>query len=255
MFELDKVTFRAGSRTLLAPLSLQLKPGCITGLLGHNGSGKSTLLKLLARQHSPSSGDIRYQEQPLANWSARAFARQVAYLPQHPPLTDGLSVAELVALGRYPWHGPLGRFSRDDQRHVDQAIERTGLTSLSRAAVNYLSGGERQRAWLAMLLAQNSRFMLLDEPTSALDVAHQLQVLQLIRQLCDELQLGVVIVLHDVNLASRICDDIIALRQGQLVFQGTPADLLQPAQLTALYGVPMQTLCAPGSPLPLAFIE
>ncbi|MCJ8170009.1 ABC transporter ATP-binding protein [Atopomonas sediminilitoris] len=255
MFELDQVCFRAGQRTLLAPLTLALRAGQITGLLGHNGSGKSTLLKLLARQQSAHSGTVRFAQRPLDAWPARAFARQVAYLPQHPPLTDGLRVHELVAMGRYPWHGALGRFSADDRQHVEQAIERTGLTALRQASVNQLSGGERQRAWLAMLLAQNSRFLLLDEPTSALDVAHQLQVLELIRQLCDERELGVVIVLHDINLASRICDDIIALRHGQLVFQGSPRELLQPQQLTQLYGVPMQTLPAPGYALPLAYIE
>ncbi len=254
MFELDQVSFRAAGRTLLAPLSIRLQAGRITGLLGHNGSGKSTLLKLLARQQAPASGRLSYAGRALPKWSARAFARQVAYLPQQPPLTDGLRVQELVALGRYPWHGPLGRFSTTDHAHVERALTRTGLNELRDAPVNQLSGGERQRAWLAMLLAQDSRFLLLDEPTSALDVAHQQHLLQLIRQLCSELQLGVVIVLHDINLASRICDDIIALRQGQLVFQGTPAELLQPAQLSQLYGVPMQTCSAPGCALPLAYI-
>jgi ferric hydroxamate transport system ATP-binding protein len=244
-FTLERVSFEAGGRTLLHPVDLTLARGSVVGLLGHNGSGKSTLLKLLARQQPPSAGTIRLQDRPLDAWASRAFARAVAYLPQHLPATDGLTVRELVALGRYPWHGALGRFGDDDRKMVDDALRATDVAAFAERSADSLSGGERQRAWLAMLVAQRSDCLLLDEPISALDVRHQIEVLALVRSLALARGLCVVVVLHDVNLAARYCDRLVALRQGRIIVEGTPAEFMRDDVLTDVYDIRMGTVAHP----------
>ncbi|KQT85391.1 ATP-binding cassette domain-containing protein [Aurantimonas sp. Leaf443] len=251
-FVLSGVHKAIGGRTLLHPLTLALAPGRVTGLLGRNGSGKSTLLKMLARQDAPSGGAIRLGDRPLAAYGDRDFARRVAYLPQHPPATEGLRVRELVALGRYPWHGALGRFSAEDGRKVEEALALTDLSALAERAVDTLSGGERQRAWIAMLVAQDARCLLLDEPISALDVAHQVEVLDLVARLSRERALSVVVVLHDVNMAARFCDELLALRDGRLVARGDPESVMTGEGLERIYGIPMTIVRHPGRALPMA---
>ncbi|WP_179233414.1 ATP-binding cassette domain-containing protein [Burkholderia sp. AU16741] len=244
-FALERVSFEAAGRVLLHPVDLAFARGSVVGLLGHNGSGKSTLLKLLARQQRPHGGTIRLQGRPLDAWANRALARAIAYLPQHLPSTDGLTVRELVALGRYPWHGALGRFGDDDRAMVDEALRATDTAAFADRAADSLSGGERQRAWLAMLVAQRSECLLLDEPISALDIRHQIEVLALVRALALERGLCVVVVLHDVNLAARYCDRLVALRQGRVVVDGTPAEFMCDAVLTDVYDVRMGTVAHP----------
>lgn len=252
-FEIDAAGFVAGGRALLAPLTLRLEPGRFHGLIGHNGSGKSTFLKLLARQERPSSGGIRLGGTPLPDWPARTFARAVAYLPQAAAPAPGLTVRELVAFGRYPWHGPLGRTSAADRTHVEEAMVRADLGRFADRLVDTLSGGERQRAWVAMLVAQDSRFVLLDEPTSALDLCQQLEVMRLLRRLTRERGVGVVAVLHDINMAARFCDGLYALHGGTLRHVGTPAEIMSAPVLEAIYGLPMTVVTHPltGGPVGL----
>ncbi|AEA65964.1 ATP-binding cassette domain-containing protein [Burkholderia gladioli] len=244
-FALERVSFEAAGRVLLHPVDLAFARGSVVGLLGHNGSGKSTLLKLLARQQRPHGGTIRLQGRPLDAWANRALARAIAYLPQHLPGTDGLTVRELVALGRYPWHGALGLFGDDDRATVDEALRATDTAAFADRAADSLSGGERQRAWLAMLVAQRSECLLLDEPISALDIRHQIEVLALVRALAFERSLCVVVVLHDVNLAARYCDRLVALRRGGVVVDGTPTEFMCDAVLTNVYDVRMGTVAHP----------
>jgi ferric hydroxamate transport system ATP-binding protein len=233
--------------TLLHPLTLDLPAGLSVGLVGHNGSGKSTLLKLIGRQLEPTQGEIRFQDRRLRDWSSRAFARKLAYLPQNTPVAPGMTVRELVALGRYPWHGALGRFGETDQAKVDEAIARTALGALSDRLVDTLSGGERQRAWIAMLIAQDAECLLLDEPISALDIGHQLEVLGLTSTLSRAEGITVVTVLHDINMAARFCDWIIALRGGRLIAEGTPEDIMTPEMLERIYEVRMDVMRQPDS--------
>ncbi|KAF1011249.1 MAG: Iron(3+)-hydroxamate import ATP-binding protein FhuC [Pseudomonas fluorescens] len=245
LFHLEAAGVRIGTRTLLHPLDLQLDSGRVYGLVGHNGSGKSTLLKLLARQLTPTTGTLTLAGEPLAGWSSRAFARQIAYLPQQPPEVDGMLVRELVALGRHPWHGALGRFGAQDRQWVEDAMHATDVAQYAERAVDSLSGGERQRAWIAMLVAQNCRCMLLDEPTSALDVGHQIAVLDRVRTLCTQRGMGAVIILHDINMAARFCDEIIALGEGRLLMQVPAGEVLQETHLQHIYGTPMGVLRDP----------
>jgi iron complex transport system ATP-binding protein len=245
LFELDEVGFSISGRALLEPLSLRLAARRVVGLVGHNGSGKSTLLKILARQQPATTGAVRFEGKALPLWGNRPLARKLAYLPQQTPPAAGMLARELVALGRYPWHGALGRFGVADRAKVEEAMALTGTGSLADRLVDTLSGGERQRVWLAMLVAQDTSCLLLDEPTSALDIAHQIEVLALIRRLSHEKGLGVVIVMHDINMAARFCDEILALRAGGLIAKGRPTDIMQSATLERIYGIPMGTITTP----------
>lgn len=246
-FDVSNLSVRIGDTAIIRNLDIGFQEGEVTALLGHNGSGKSTLLKVLARQLTPSSGEARLLGHSFRDTGAREFARMVGYLPQHPPGTDGLTVRELVALGRYPWRGPLGRYTDADHRLIDQAIEDTGLSQLGHRSVDTLSGGERQRAWIAMLLAQQTRCLLLDEPISALDVKHQVETLRLVHRLAMQRDLTVVVVLHDVDLAARFCDRLVALRSGLLIADGRPSEIMTSGSLETIYGVPMGVMeRAPG---------
>ncbi|WP_346797161.1 ATP-binding cassette domain-containing protein [Halomonas sp. Bachu 37] len=245
MFEVKGATFEINGKPILKPIEHTFLEGKVYGLIGHNGSGKSTLIKLMAQQQPVSQGVIHFDQRPLNEWGYREFARQVAYLPQHLPSAENLTGRELVGFGRYPWHGLLGRHTQKDKNAVERAIALTHTEAFADRLVDTLSGGERQRVWLAMLLAQGSRFLLLDEPLAALDIAHQMEVLALIRKLCDELNLGVIIVLHDINMASRYCDELMALRHGRLLAHGKPHDMMRDSTLEAIYGLPMQVMKHP----------
>lgn len=246
-FDVRDLAVHIGSTAILHNINLAFNEGQVTALLGHNGSGKSTLLKTLARQIPASAGDVTLEGKASKSLGARAFARIVGYLPQHPPGTDGLTVRELIALGRYPWRGPLGRFRDADYALIDQAIADTDLKPFEHRSVDTLSGGERQRAWIAMLLAQQTRCLLLDEPISALDVKHQVETLRLVQRLARQRELTVIVVLHDVDLASRFCDRLVALKAGQVVADGTPAEIMDSQILESIYSVPMGVMeRAPG---------
>lgn len=238
-FDVTNLGVQIGDTAILRKVTLAFREGEVTALLGHNGSGKSTLLKVLARQLTPTSGEALLRSRPFRSTGAREFARTVGYLPQHPPGTDGLTVRELVALGRYPWRGPLGRYTDEDHRLIDQAIADTGLGDFHHRSVDTLSGGERQRAWIAMLLAQQTQCLLLDEPISALDVKHQVETLRLVHRLAQERELTVIVVLHDVDLAARFCDRLVALKSGELVADGSPREIMDPQTLGLIYSVPM----------------
>lgn len=253
-FTLDNVSFSVPGRTLLQPLSLTFPAGKVCGLIGHNGSGKSTLLKMLGRHHQPSQGQLLLNQQPVASWNSKTFAREVAYLPQQLPAAEGMTVRELVAVGRYPWHGALGRYGAEDRERVEEAIALVGLKPLAARLVDSLSGGERQRAWIAMLVAQNSRCLLLDEPTSALDIAHQVEVLALIQRLSRERGLTVIAVLHDINMAARYCDSLVALRAGEMIARGHPQEIMNGEVLEQIYGIPMGILPHPQGGAPVSFV-
>lgn len=252
-FELIGVSLRAGEKILLDTLSLDLPKGTTIGLIGHNGSGKSTLLKILANQVRPSEGRILFQGKALPDWGARELARKIAYLPQQMPSTSGMLLRELVAMGRYPWHGALGSFGTGDSDKVDEAIALTAIGPLTDRLVDTLSGGERQRVWLAMLVAQDAECLLLDEPTSALDIAHQIEVLSLVQKLSKERGLSVVLVLHDVNMAARFCDEIIGLHSGKMIARGAPEQIITPETLQQIYGLPMEVLVHPTTGHAVAF--
>ncbi|USD40284.1 ATP-binding cassette domain-containing protein [Vibrio sp. SCSIO 43135] len=254
MYQLVDASFDIEGKTILQPTSLTFQKGQVTTLLGHNGCGKSTLVKLLSRQNSPSHGKVLFEGKAVSEFSHQDFALNVAYLPQHPPITDGVTVRELVCFGRYPWKGAFGRYSKHDYQLVDDAIEKVGLTPFKDRFVATLSGGERQRAWVAMLLAQQSKCILLDEPTSALDVAHQYELLALIRELNQSLGLTVIMVLHDVNMAAKFSDELIALHSGKVIASGSPESMMTPQTLQQIYGMELALFPHPETGKPISYI-
>lgn len=247
MFTLSNVQVVRGGRSILSIESLNIPTTELTVVLGHNGSGKSTLVSLISGQQAPDRGDVLLNQQPIAELSARALAKAVAFLPQKLPTSAGLTVRELVRLGRFPWRGPFGRWQNQDEVIIDQAIAQTGVTEFAYTLADELSGGERQRAWVAMLLAQQSPVLILDEPTSALDVQHQYQLMALLAQLNQTQGCGIIVILHDLNLALRYATHIVALKQGKVDFEGDASLLADEARLSALYQTPIQLLDHPMS--------
>jgi iron complex transport system ATP-binding protein len=245
MLELQGIRVHRDNRTILSLDELSLAADAFTVILGHNGSGKSTLMKLLARQMPPDEGRIALDGQPLGHYSQREFARRIAFLPQRLPEVAGLNVRELVRLGRFPWRGMLGRWQAQDHALVEEAMAHTRVGHYADHQADLLSGGERQRAWVAMLLAQQSPLLLLDEPTSALDLSHQHDLLLLLKRLNREQQRGVIVILHDLNLALRFADRIVALKGGRLLFDRAPAELMSEQLLSELYNIPIRLIDHP----------
>ncbi|MET0673368.1 MAG: ABC transporter ATP-binding protein [Microbacterium pygmaeum] len=213
-------------RRVIEDLDLEITPGRITMIIGANACGKSTLLGVLARLRAPLGGTVELDDVDVSTIARRRFARTVGLLPQHPTAPDGLSVADLVSRGRHPHRGVFQRWNAADAAHVDEAMAWTGVTELADRPVGDLSGGQRQRVWIAMALAQDPQILLLDEPTTFLDLSHQIEVLDLLRELNRSRGTTIVVVLHDLNLAARYADELVVMSQGRIVTQGAPRDVL-----------------------------
>ncbi|PZU48360.1 MAG: cobalamin/Fe(3+)-siderophore ABC transporter ATP-binding protein [Microbacterium sp.] len=224
-------------RTVIEGLDLEIRPGRVTMIIGANASGKSTLLGTLARLRPPLVGRVELDGADAAGIPRRRFAQIVGLLPQHPTAPEGVSVAELVGRGRHPHRGIFQRWSTIDAQRVDEAMAWTGITELADRPVGDLSGGQRQRAWIAMALAQDPRILLLDEPTTFLDLAHQIEVLDLLRALNRSRGTTVVAVLHDLNLAARYADDLVVMSGGVVVAHGSPGDVLTEEVVRDAFGL------------------
>lgn len=248
MFDLENIRVARDGRDILLLDRLALASEGMTAILGHNGSGKSTLMALMARQMRPDAGRIMLEGGPLDGYRQKELARRVSFLPQRLPPVAGLSVRDLAGLGRFAWRGALGRMGPADHAVIAQAMHDTGCEDMADHMVDTASGGERQRAWIAMLLAQEAPVLLLDEPTAALDLAHAYDVMALLHRLSREARRRVVVVLHDINLAARYADRVVALKGGQVAFDGSPGRLLDPDVLRDLYGIEMTLLPHPGGP-------
>lgn len=235
MFELNDIRVVRDGRVILSVPSLTIPATELTVVLGHNGSGKSTLVDLLAGQTRPDQGEILLNNKNLTGYTKRELAQQVAFLPQKLPVSAGLTVRELVSLGRFPWRGTFGRRRPEDNIIISQAMESAGVTEFAQIPADNLSGGERQRAWVAMLLAQQSPVLILDEPTSALDIHHQYQLMRLLQDLNRTQRTGIIVILHDLNLALQYATHIIALKKGKVAFEGDAALLEDETRLSGLY--------------------
>jgi len=227
-------------------IDLALQQGEWLSLVGANGSGKSTLLKLLSRILQPQKGTVILDGKAIHTQPAQVVAQKLAILPQQQTIPAGLTVRQLVSLGRTP-HQPWWQWEldREDRQKVDEAIVETGIEQFSDRLVENLSGGERQRAFLALALAQAPQVLLLDEPTTYLDIHYQLQLLELLKHLNQQQKLSIVTVLHEVNLAARYSDRIAMLKQGSLWDIGTPAEVLTPENLAEVFGVEVIILQTP----------
>lgn len=222
-----------GPTEVVSSASAEISPGKLTGIIGPNGCGKSTLLKALARI-LPSRGWIEVRGKALASYSHRSLAQVLAMLPQSPVAPAGMLVADLVALGRHPHRKWWEQWGGGDGELVTAALEKTGCVDLADRPINALSGGQRQRVWLAMILAQNAEVVMLDEPTTYLDLSRAIDVLELVTDMTRE-GTSVVAVLHDLGLACRYCDELIVMKDGQVVAEGTPLQIISSDLLKDVY--------------------
>jgi iron complex transport system ATP-binding protein len=246
MLEIQNLTGGYGNLAIAQNINLAVQPGEWLSLIGANGSGKSTLLKLISRILAPQQGFVLLDGKEIHSQPAAIVAQKLAILPQQQTIPEGLTVRQLVSLGRSPhqawWQWEL---SLEDAEKVEKAISQTGIEKFRDRAVEQLSGGERQRAFLALALAQNPQVLLLDEPTTYLDISYQLQLLELLKQLNQEQNLTIITVLHEINLAARYSDRIALLYQGKLSDVGTPKQVLTPDRLVHTFGVEVTILETP----------
>jgi iron complex transport system ATP-binding protein len=223
--------------SIINNLSLSVPDARVTSIIGPNGCGKSTLLRGLGRLLTPRSGEVLLDGAPLASRSTREIATRISVLPQTPTAPSGLTVADLVSRGRHPRQKWYQQFSLADQSVVEDALAATDITDLADTPLEDLSGGQRQRAWISMTLAQETGILLLDEPTTYLDLAHQVDVLELVRRLNRVHHRTVVMVLHDISLAARYSDHMVAMKDGGIVMEGTPEEVVTPGLLKEVFGL------------------
>lgn len=244
------LTYAYHDKTVLDDISFDVRPGRLVGIVGPNGSGKSTLLKLLARQLPLQAGEVEIDGEPLKRHSMKALARRLAFLPQRPALADGIRVEQLVQYGRHPHQGWFSQWSEEDARQVARARELMQLDAFWHRTAASLSGGQAQRAWLGMILAQDTPLILLDEPTSALDIGHQAEVMEAVHRMTQEGR-TVLIVIHDLGVAARYCDELIALGDGRIQAMGPAREVMTKPLVDRLYHTSVDILDAPGDGAPV----
>lgn len=247
----EDATLGYGDRIVATGLTLQIPPGRVTGIVGANGCGKSTLLRALARLITPSAGQVLLDGRSLHQMPSKEVARVLGLLPQGPIAPEGIVVSDLVGRGRHPHQRMLAGWSARDYEAVAAALDATGVADLADRAVDELSGGQRQRVWIAMALAQETDILLLDEPTTFLDVAHQVEVLDLLTDLNRERGTTIVMVLHDLNLASRYCDELIAVKAGRVHAVGSPHKVVTDQLMLEVFGLDSCIIVDPVSGTPL----
>ncbi|MDO4284749.1 MAG: ABC transporter ATP-binding protein [Eubacteriales bacterium] len=233
----EKLDVAYGDTAIIRDMNIEIPRGKITSVIGPNGCGKSTLLKAMGRILRPQGGQVYLNGEDLRRLSARETATKMAILPQTPTAPGGLTVSELVGYGRFPHQRGFGRMTAQDKEVIQWAMEATGLLGLQNREVDTLSGGQRQRVWIAVALAQQTDLILLDEPTTYLDLAHQLEVLQLLYRLNREQGCTIAMVLHDLNLAARFSDCMIAVREGRVVRCGSPEEVMTQEVLARTFSI------------------
>ncbi|MEU9335546.1 ABC transporter ATP-binding protein [Streptomyces sp. NPDC048290] len=247
----EDLTLGYGDRAVIEGLDLTLAAGRITVIVGANACGKSTLLRSMSRLLAPRTGRVVLDGREVHRTPAKELARTLGLLPQSPVTPDGITVLDLVGRGRHPHQRAFARWSAEDDAAVAAALDATRTADLVDRAVDELSGGQRQRVWIAMALAQQTDLLLLDEPTTFLDISHQIEVLDLLTDLNHSRGTTIVMVLHDLNLAARYADHLIALAAGRLHATGTPAEVMTEDTVRALYGMDSRVVEDPLSGKPL----
>lgn len=242
-YEHDLTKFR------LNDISLSINEGEIVSLIGPNGSGKSTLLRVISRLLKPNSGTIYLREENIQKMKSTEVAKTLTMLPQMNNHLLDLTVRELVEFGRHPYSGNKLGLSKEDREIVEWALEVTGLSQMQNRLIPSMSGGERQRAWIAMTVAQHPKVLLLDEPTTYLDIAHQLEVMELVKDLNCQYNMTIIMVLHDINQAAKYSDRIIVLKQGQLHYDGLPHCVLCKEMFQSIFEIEAEIYNQDGRPV------
>ncbi|WP_455952472.1 iron ABC transporter ATP-binding protein [Arcanobacterium haemolyticum] len=240
MIRLRNITRTYSAEATIGPVNLDIPRGGITALVGPNGAGKSTVLTMIGRLQKPDSGEIVVGGLDVATAESNAVARILSILRQENHFVTRLTVRQLVAFGRFPYSG--GRLTAEDQRHIDTAIAFLDLEELEHRFLDQLSGGQRQRAYVAMVLAQDTDYVLLDEPLNNLDMQHSVHMMRQLRRAADELGRTIVIVLHDINFATRYADRIIAMQDGRVIEQGSVDDVCTSKTLTRIFKTPVSVV-------------
>lgn len=237
MVQVMNVTKKYDETPVVNDVSVTIKQGQITSFIGPNGAGKSTLLSMISRLIAKDAGEVRIGDKDITKTKSRELAKKLAILKQSNEMNARLTVRELISFGRFPYS--QGRLSAEDWEHVDQAIDYMELESMQDSFIHQLSGGQRQRAFIAMVIAQDTDYILLDEPLNNLDMKHSVQIMKVLRRLVKDMGKTVLLVIHDINFASCYSDDIVALKNGHIVAQGTTEEMMASEVLTDIYEMDM----------------
>lgn len=247
----EQLTLAYGKKTIAENLNVTIPDGHFTAIIGPNGCGKSTLLRTLSRLMMPTQGHVFLDGEHIQHYASKEVARRIGLLAQNATTPGDITVQELVARGRYP-HQPLfTRWREEDERAVAMAMQATGVTNLASQSVDTLSGGQRQRVWIAMVLAQETAIMLLDEPTTWLDISHQIDLLELLSELNRQQGYTLAAVLHDLNQACRYATHLIALKEGKIVAEGAPGEIVSAELIEQVYGLKCMIIEDPVAGTPL----
>ena len=248
--QVEGLSFNFGKKPVLKELSFQVAPGEVVGLVGPNGAGKSTVIKLMTRVLKLRSGQVKVDDTDIQDLSRLQLAKRLAVVPQLSALPEAFSVHEIVLMGRTPHVGFFATETPEDLQIVERAMRRTEVWALRNRMAAELSGGERQRVLLARALVQEPRYLLLDEPTNHLDLRFQVEVLRFTKRAAQD-GLGALIVMHDLNLAARVCDRVLVMHKGVLVAQGAPAEVLTQELIQDVYGAQTHLFTEPGQAFPV----
>jgi len=251
ILKVDQVEIGYSNAMIIDDLSVSIPEKKITTIIGPNGCGKSTLLKAISRILKTKSGAVYLDGNAIHKLSTKEVAKKMAILPQSADAPGGLTVFELVSYGRFPHQKGFGSLTKEDYEHIYWAIDVTGLNEFKDRPIEALSGGQRQRVWIAMALAQDTEILILDEPTTYLDLAHQLDILLLLKRLNEEEGRTIVMVLHDLNHASRFSHYMIAMRNGELLTEGTPEEVMTCANLQHVFNIDASIVTCPFSANPI----
>ncbi len=237
-------------KIILDKINITIPDNKISVIIGANACGKSTLLKTLARLLQPTHGEILLDGKKLTSMAPKQLARVLGLLPQSPVVPEGITVADLVGRGRFPYQSFFKGLGKKDYEAVEEALELMGITELANRCVDELSGGQRQRVWIAMALAQQTDILLLDEPTTFLDITYQIEILDLLTDLNKKRGTTIVMVLHDINLSARYADYIFAIHKGKLVAEGSPSDIITDSLIKQVFDLDCTVISDPVSGTP-----
>lgn len=237
MLQSKKLSKKYQDKLILDDITLEIPQAQVTAFIGANGAGKSTLLGIMSRLITKEDGEVLIDDQDVTKWKSRALAQKLAILKQSNQVSARLTVEDLVAFGRFPYS--KGRLTLEDQQKVTQALEYMKITDLKADYIDELSGGQQQRVYIAMIIAQDTEYVLLDEPLNNLDMKHAVQMMKILRRLVDDFGKTIVLVLHDINFASAYADYMVGLKDGRIVAQGSTAEMMTPEQLNIVYDMPL----------------